>query len=393
MAYLTRWRLQLAAQALATTPRGVADIAGEVGYESEAAFNRAFKRLFGTPPARYRREHRLAATVVAPGQVQLSGQANHPVPRRSLRPLCAATAERSHGYTASAADVCRAIADRRPSYALIVIATLALGIGANTAIFSILHALVLRSLPVADPARLVVVMRNGQPSQQYPLFVHFQQHSKTVDVLAFRTAPWRFSAGEKDERITGALVSGSYFSVLGVSPALGTAITNEDDSIPGSGGPRGPVAVLSHGFWMRQFGGEPGVIGSSISAQRPAVHDRRCGAARFQRDRGRTVRGRLRADDDAADADARYGRGAQRTTKPVAADHRPLEARRRRRAGRGRADLAAASLQRGHSARPGDREIRRELSEEPARAANHPGQRQRRPLEPPHAGTRSPCSW
>jgi predicted permease len=152
----------------------------------------------------------------------------------------------------------------RPSYSLIVIATLALGIGANTAIFSILHALVLRSLPVADPARLVVVMRSEQPSQQYPLFVHFQQHSKTVDLLAFRTAPWRFSAGEKDERITGALVSGRYFSVLGISPALGTTITNEDDTIPGSGGPRGPVAVLSHGFWMRQFGGEPGVVGSSI---------------------------------------------------------------------------------------------------------------------------------
>jgi AraC-like DNA-binding protein len=60
MAYLTRWRLHLAAQALTTTPRGVADIAAEVGYESEAAFNRAFKRQFGTPPARYRREHRTA---------------------------------------------------------------------------------------------------------------------------------------------------------------------------------------------------------------------------------------------------------------------------------------------------------------------------------------------
>ena len=58
MAYLTRWRLQLAAQALTTTPRGVADIAADVGYESEAAFNRAFKRRFGTPPARYRREQR-----------------------------------------------------------------------------------------------------------------------------------------------------------------------------------------------------------------------------------------------------------------------------------------------------------------------------------------------
>jgi predicted permease len=153
----------------------------------------------------------------------------------------------------------------RPSYSVIVIATLALGIGANTAIFSILHALVLRSLPVADPERLVLMMRNGQPSQQYPLFEHFQASSKTVDVLAFRTASWRFSTGEKTERITGALVSGSYFTVLGISAAVGTTITNEDDAIPGSGGPRGPVAVLSHGFWRQQFGGDPRAIGSSIT--------------------------------------------------------------------------------------------------------------------------------
>jgi predicted permease len=152
----------------------------------------------------------------------------------------------------------------RPSYALVVVATLALGIGANTAIFSILHALVLRSLPVTDPARLVVVLRNDNPSQQYPLFRHFQAHSKTIDVLAFRTATWRFGIGERTDRITGALVSGSYFSVLGVSPALGTTITNADDTVPGSGGPRGPVAVLSHGFWMREFGGEPDVIGARI---------------------------------------------------------------------------------------------------------------------------------
>jgi AraC-like DNA-binding protein len=65
MAYLTRWRLQLAAQALTTTSRGVADIAAEVGYESEAAFNRAFKRHFGTPPARYRRAQRSADTSAA----------------------------------------------------------------------------------------------------------------------------------------------------------------------------------------------------------------------------------------------------------------------------------------------------------------------------------------
>jgi AraC-like DNA-binding protein len=66
MAYLMRWRLQLAAEALTKTPRGVADIAADVGYESEAAFNRAFKRFFGTPPARYRREHRAAVAATMP---------------------------------------------------------------------------------------------------------------------------------------------------------------------------------------------------------------------------------------------------------------------------------------------------------------------------------------
>jgi predicted permease len=152
----------------------------------------------------------------------------------------------------------------RPAYALVVVATLALGIGANTAIFSILYALVLRSLPVADPARLVVVLRNNQPSQQYPLFKHFQAHSTTVDVLAFRTAQWRVGAGAQTDRITGALVSGNYFSVLGLGPAAGTAITAEDDAVPASGGPRGPVAMLSHGFWMRQFGGQPNAIGSHL---------------------------------------------------------------------------------------------------------------------------------
>jgi AraC-like DNA-binding protein len=62
MAYLTRWRLQLAARSLERTSRGVAEIAAEVGYESEAAFNRAFKREFGLPPGRYRSEHKMAQT-------------------------------------------------------------------------------------------------------------------------------------------------------------------------------------------------------------------------------------------------------------------------------------------------------------------------------------------
>jgi predicted permease len=153
---------------------------------------------------------------------------------------------------------------KQPSYSLMVAITLALGIGANTAIFSILHALVLKNLPVADPESLVVIYRN-QTSLPYPLFVHFQNHSSTLDgIVAFRTAPWRVTTDGSTERVTGALVSGSYFGVLGVTPVLGAPITEEDDTTIGSGGPRGPVAVLGYGFWMRHFGGKSTVIGSPI---------------------------------------------------------------------------------------------------------------------------------
>jgi predicted permease len=153
---------------------------------------------------------------------------------------------------------------KRPAFALIVVATLALGIGANTAIFSILHALVLRSLPVAEPDRLVVVSVN-QLSLPHPLFRYFQAHTTTLDgLLAFRTIPVRFTSAGSTERITGTLVSGSFFRVLGVAAATGTTIETTDDVAPGSGGPRGPVAVLSHRFWERQFGGRTSVIGEPI---------------------------------------------------------------------------------------------------------------------------------
>jgi predicted permease len=142
--------------------------------------------------------------------------------------------------------------------------SLALGIGANTAIFSILHSLVLRSLPVSDPEELVVISR-GQLSAPYPLFRHFQDRSQTLaGVVAFRTTSWRLRVGRETEQVTGVLASGSYFDVLGVPAAAGTTFTPEDDVTPGSGGARGPVAVLGHGLWMRSFAGSTAVIGSRI---------------------------------------------------------------------------------------------------------------------------------
>jgi predicted permease len=152
-----------------------------------------------------------------------------------------------------------------PGFTATAVVSLALGIGANTAIFSILHALMLRSLPVRDPQTLVVVTRNEVASSPYPFFTALRDGSRTLaGVLAFRSMAVRFGHDGEAERITGALVSGTYFDVLGVRPFLGTAIEPDDDRLPGSGGWRGPVAVLSHGFWVRRFGGRPDVVGTRI---------------------------------------------------------------------------------------------------------------------------------
>lgn len=151
-----------------------------------------------------------------------------------------------------------------PGFTATAVLSLALGIGANVAIFSILYALVLRSLPVADPQRLVVVTRNNA-SVPYPLYRHFRDNSRTMDgVIAFRTFPVRLTVGGEAERGTGVMVSGSYFDVLGVRPLLGSVLDDADDQTPGSGGWRGPVAVIGHGYWMRRFGGARDVIGKSI---------------------------------------------------------------------------------------------------------------------------------
>jgi predicted permease len=183
--------------------------------------------------------------------------------RRPPRPRVKGTMERfSHELKYSVRSLVA-----RPSFSLMVIATLALGIGANTAIFSLVHALVLRSLPVTDPDRLVVITRNqgSQVSQQFPLFQHYKAHSTTLDgVIAFRSANWRVSDAAGTERISGALVSGNYFSVLGVRPSIGTLIGEDDDTIPDGGGSRGAVAVLSHRYWTQQFGAQPRVIGQPI---------------------------------------------------------------------------------------------------------------------------------
>jgi predicted permease len=145
--------------------------------------------------------------------------------------------------------------------------SLALGIGANIAAFGLLYAVMLRSLPVRDPASLVVAVRT--PSQQrslsYPNYQYLRDHATSFDsVIAFRSTPFNIATGAATERLPGALVSGNYFEMLGVSMAVGTPIQSSDDLTPMSGGPRGPVAVISHRYWVQRMNGDRGVIGQPL---------------------------------------------------------------------------------------------------------------------------------
>jgi predicted permease len=151
-----------------------------------------------------------------------------------------------------------------PGFASVAVLALALGVGANTAIYSIVNAVYLRMLPVQRPEELVVVAARNE-SFSYPQFVHFRDHAATMQgVAAHHMMDFAVSARGSTDRVHGGIVSGNYFSVLGVQPALGSTIEPADDLTPRSGGARGPVVMIGYGYWMRRFGGDPAIVGKTI---------------------------------------------------------------------------------------------------------------------------------
>ncbi|MCY4121153.1 MAG: ABC transporter permease [Acidobacteria bacterium] len=155
---------------------------------------------------------------------------------------------------------------RSPLFAWIAFSSLALGIGANTAIFSFVDAILLQRLPVAEPDRLVTFTqthRGEGADVVWPL--------RTIDALAEETPafkgffgwfsrPINLSAGDDGRWVNGELVTGQYYRTLGVAPAIGRLLNDEDvrNAIAD------PVCVLSHGLWQRAFGGDPGVVGRTV---------------------------------------------------------------------------------------------------------------------------------
>ena len=158
---------------------------------------------------------------------------------------------------------------KNPGFTTVAVLTLALGIGANTAIFSLINAVLLKTLPVSHPEELVLLRwespHNMTDSLPYPTFAQLRDSSRAFEgMFAFMNVRLATVIDGKQGTAAGELVSGSYFSLLGVPAVAGRAFTPEEDRVPGGN----PVAVISYGYWKRQFGLSPSAVGKSITLNR-----------------------------------------------------------------------------------------------------------------------------
>jgi putative ABC transport system permease protein len=162
---------------------------------------------------------------------------------------------------------------KNPGFTAIVVLTLTLGIGANTAIFSLMNQILLRQLPVQNPNELVVLHAPGPvtghvsddgdetESFSYPMYKALRENSATVcNMLGQYTFSASISSHGQTEHGSGQLVSGNYFAALGVPPAIGRVFSLDDDRVPGGH----PVVVLSHAYWTRHFGGDRSILSKSL---------------------------------------------------------------------------------------------------------------------------------
>src|SRR5579884_1570301 len=180
---------------------------------------------------------------------------------------------------------------KTPGFTVVAVLSLALGIGANTAVFSVLDAVLLKSLPVRHPEELRILMwtSKGQPrgmrshsgynlhddrgrdvdgSFSYPAYELLRRAAAAQfsDLIAFAQNQFTVTADGATDLAFGHYVSGNYFAGLGAQPLVGRTIVPDDDSAS-----RPRVAVLSHLFWSRRFGSDPGVVGRSILVNREPV--------------------------------------------------------------------------------------------------------------------------
>jgi len=154
---------------------------------------------------------------------------------------------------------------RIPGYTIVVVLTLALGVGVNTAFFSVANFAVLRPLPVKDPGQLVVLASREKGSSElndvsYPDFLDYREHAGAFsDMLAYRLGFDVLAADNRADDVVTSYVTGNYFSMLGITPAIGRLIEPQEGWVPGAD----PVVVLGYSYWLRRFGGDPAIVGKS----------------------------------------------------------------------------------------------------------------------------------
>jgi putative ABC transport system permease protein len=156
---------------------------------------------------------------------------------------------------------------KNAGFAVVAILTLALGIGANTAIFSVIEAVLLRPLPYDNPDRIVVVMESN-PSKGFPQFsasppnyMDWRKESTSFGQMSsVSRGDFVYTGGAEPERLTGANVAPSFFSVMGAQPGMGRTFLPEEDVVG-----KASVVVLSHGLWTRRFGSDPQIVGKSLT--------------------------------------------------------------------------------------------------------------------------------
>ena len=159
---------------------------------------------------------------------------------------------------------------RTPGFTAIAVLTLALGIGANTAIFTLLDQVLLRLLPVKDPQQLVLLSMRGRHygsnwggnAISHPMYRDFQAHNEVFSEMFCRfPIAASLSFGGQSERVAVELVSGTYFSTLGVGPARGRVFTPEDDRLPSGH----PYLVLNYDYWKTRFAADPEILGKELT--------------------------------------------------------------------------------------------------------------------------------
>src|SRR4051812_22247767 len=164
---------------------------------------------------------------------------------------------------------------RNPGFAAIAILSLSLGIGANTAIFGVFDAVMLRLLPVRDPGQLVFIQTAGEVGRDGPPYPYFEllrdQAKSFAAVAAISPSAMELTADRGRELVRGVWVSGNFYETLGVHPMAGRMLAAPDDQTPGIGGPDGAVAVISRAYWHQRFGDDPAVVGRTMQVFKHSV--------------------------------------------------------------------------------------------------------------------------